>query len=99
VATRDMAGLQGGHDARTSLTPGAQSVRLERVGPEACPGRESRSIRDSSRATSPWAREWVQVLLFGGWWDDSCDDETWLATGVYSGIWYRTYLPLVVRNH
>jgi len=40
-----------------------------------------------------------RVVLFGGWNASSYDDETWLATGFYSGPWYRTYLPMVVRNH
>jgi len=45
------------------------------------------------------AQEWVQVLLFGGWDGGAFSGESWLATGFYSGIWYRTYLPLAVRNH
>jgi len=39
------------------------------------------------------------VLLFGGWDGGAFSGESWLATGFYSGIWYRTYLPLAVRNH
>jgi hypothetical protein len=37
------------------------------------------------------------VLLFGGWDGSSNLGDTWLATGFYSGTWYRTYVPLVVR--
>ena len=40
-----------------------------------------------------------RVLLFGGFDGTTTSGDTWLATGFYSGIWYRTYLPVVVRNY
>jgi Galactose oxidase, central domain len=38
-----------------------------------------------------------QVLLFGGVDAGGRDDETWLATGFHSGVWYQAYLPLLAK--
>ena len=36
-------------------------------------------------------------LLFGGYDGSGYSNETWLATGFYSWIWHRVYLPLVAK--
>lgn len=61
------------------------------------------SFARSAQAASPSARLFHVMtspggdreLLFGG---STGGDETWLASGFYGGLWYRAYLPVVVRN-
>ncbi len=38
-----------------------------------------------------------QVLLFGGYSASGISGEAWLATGFYSGTWYRVYMAVVAE--